>query len=70
MEAAKILVEAGYDMLNVDAGTYDSWYWNHPPMYFNDKGMYREFGRQVKQVVDVPVTISGRMDDPWLVKIL
>ncbi|MBW9145807.1 FAD-dependent oxidoreductase [Clostridium sp. CM027] len=64
LEAAKILVEAGYDMLNVDAGTYDSWYWNHPPMYFNDKGMYREFGRQVKQVVDVPVTISGM--DPSL----
>jgi 2-enoate reductase len=64
LEAAKILVEAGYDMLNVDAGTYDSWYWNHPPMYFNEKGIYREFGRQVKEVVDVPVAISGRMDDP------
>jgi 2-enoate reductase len=64
LEAAKILVEAGYDMLNVDAGTYDSWYWNHPPMYFNEKGMYREFGRQVKKVVDVPVILAGRMDDP------
>ena len=64
LESAKILVEAGYDMLNVDAGTYDSWYWNHPPMYFNEKGMYREFGKQVKKVVDVPITIAGRMDDP------
>lgn len=64
LEAAKILAEAGYDMLNVDAGTYDSWYWNHPPMYFKEKGMYREFGRQVKSVVDVPVILSGRMDDP------
>lgn len=64
LESAKILVEAGYDMLNVDAGTYDSWYWNHPPMYFNEKGMYREFGRRVKEVVDIPVILSGRMDDP------
>lgn len=62
-ESAKILVEAGYDLLNVDAGTYDSWYWNHPPMYFK-KGMYREFGRVVKQVVDVPIILAGRMDDP------
>lgn len=63
IEAAKILVEAGYDMLNVDAGTYDSWYWNHPPMYF-EKGMYRKFGRMVKEALDVPVILSGRLDDP------
>lgn len=67
LESAKILVAAGYDMLNVDAGTYDSWYWNHPPMYFGGKGMYREFGRQVKNVVDVPVVLSGRMDDPEVI---
>ncbi|CAH2213464.1 FAD-dependent oxidoreductase [Tepidibacter aestuarii] len=63
IESAKILVDAGYDILNVDAGTYDSWYWNHPPMYF-EKGMYREFGRIVKKAVDVPVILAGRMDDP------
>lgn len=63
IEAAKILVEAGYDALNVDAGTYDSWYWNHPPMYF-EHGMYREFGKIVKQNVNVPVILAGRMDDP------
>lgn len=63
IEAAKILVEAGYDMLNVDAGTYDSWYWNHPPMYFED-GMYREFGKILKQNVNVPIILAGRMDNP------
>jgi len=63
VEAAKILVEAGYDCLNVDVGTYDSWYWNHPPMYFED-GMYREFGRIVKRAVGVPVILAGRLDDP------
>lgn len=63
LEAAKILEAAGYDVLNVDAGTYDSWYWNHPPMYF-EEGMYREFGRKVKEVVSVPVILAGRMDNP------
>ena len=50
-------------MLNVDAGTYDAWYWNHPPMYF-EKGMYREFGKILKQNVNVPIIIAGRMDNP------
>lgn len=65
LEAAKILVEAGCDALNVDAGTYDSWYWNHPPMYFED-GMYVQFGKMIKEVVDVPVIVAGRMDNPNL----
>lgn len=63
IEAAKILVKAGFDALNVDAGTYDSWYWNHPPMYFED-GMYREFGEALKKHINVPIILAGRMDDP------
>jgi len=63
VEAAKLLVQAGYDSLNVDGGTYDAWYWNHPPMYFPE-GMYRELGRRVKAAVDVPVILAGRLDDP------
>lgn len=65
IEAAKILVAAGYDALNVDAGTYDSWYWNHPPMYFED-GPYMEFGRILKKEVDVPIILAGKLDDPKL----
>ncbi|MGL5649701.1 MAG: FAD-dependent oxidoreductase [Clostridium sp.] len=63
--AAQILEQAGYDILNVDAGTYDSWYWNHPPMYFNE-GMYLPFSEQVKKVVNIPVIVAGRMDNPDL----
>lgn len=66
LEAAKILVESGYDALNVDAGTYDSWYWNHPPMYFGKGGMYLPYTKAVKEVVDVPVLCAGRMEDPEL----
>lgn len=63
IEAAKLLVEAGYDILNVDAGTYDSWYWNHPPMYFGS-GVYNEYGEILKKHVDAPIILAGRMDDP------
>lgn len=70
IKAAKILVEAGYDALNVDAGTYDSWYWNHPPWYWNhppmyfEEGVYREFGEVLKKHVDVPIILAGRMENP------
>ncbi|HWQ76811.1 MAG TPA: FAD-dependent oxidoreductase [Syntrophomonas sp.] len=63
LEAAKILEEAGYDAFDADAGTYDSWYWAHPPMYFK-KGMYLPLAEQLKKVVTVPVMVAGRMDDP------
>lgn len=65
LEAAKILVEAGYEGFDVDAGSYDSWYWAHPPMYF-DKGVYLPFAEQLRKVVDVPILAAGRMDDPEL----
>lgn len=64
-EAAKLLVEAGYDALNADVGTYDSWYWNHPPMY-HEKGMYLPYNEILKQVVEVPVITAGRMENPDL----
>lgn len=58
LQAARILVDAGYDALDVDAGTYDSWYRAHPPMYFG-KGVYLPFAEQVKWVVDVPALAEG-----------
>lgn len=63
LEAAKLLVSYGYDALDADVGTYDSWWWNHPPMY-QKKGLYREYCNMIKKVVDVPVLCAGRMDDP------
>lgn len=66
LQVARLLVEAGYDALDVDAGTYDSWYWNHPPMYFGKKGIYLPFSRLLKQQVEVPIIVAGRMDDAEL----
>ncbi len=65
IEAAKILVDAGYDALDVDAGTYDSWYWSHPPMYFK-RGVYLPFAETLKKEVSVPILAAGRMDDPLM----
>lgn len=64
-EAIKILEEAGYDAFDSDAGTYDSWYWAHPPMYFG-KGVYLDLAKQIKGVASVPIMMAGRMDDPDL----
>jgi len=65
IEAAKILVAAGYDALNGDVGSYDSWYWSHPPMY-QEKGMYLPYNEILKNTVDVPIITAGRMDNPDL----
>ncbi|MBQ6551930.1 MAG: FAD-dependent oxidoreductase [Lachnospiraceae bacterium] len=63
LEAAKLLAKYGYDALDTDVGTYDAWWWNHPPMY-QEKGLYRKYCKMVKEVVDVPVFCAGRMDNP------
>lgn len=63
IRAAAYLEQAGYDALNVDLGCYDAHFWSHPPVYFED-GMYLEAAAAVKQVVSIPVLVSGRMDDP------
>ncbi|MGL6313754.1 FAD-dependent oxidoreductase [Vibrio sp. WXL103] len=65
LKAAKYLEQAGFDALNVDAGTYDSWYWNHPPNYFKP-GMYQPYCKAVSEVVNIPVLMAGRMENPDL----
>lgn len=65
LQFVKILEEAGYDGFNVDAGSYDSWYWAHPPFFFKP-GLYMEFAKQVKEVIHVPVLMAGRMGYPAL----
>jgi len=59
--AAKYLQDAGYDMLNCDNGTYDAWYWAHPPMYM-DQNCNLEDVSHIKKFVDIPVVCAGRMN--------
>lgn len=58
--AAKFLTEAGYDMLNCDNGTYDAWYWAHPPVYMNENCNLDDV-KALKPHVNVPLVCAGRM---------
>ena len=60
-KAAKYLQDAGYDMLNADNGTYDSWYWAHPPMYMPQNCNLADVSH-IKKFVDIPVVCAGRME--------
>ena len=60
-KAAKYLQDAGYDMLNCDNGTYDSWYWAHPPMYMPQNCNLKDVAH-IKKFVDIPVVCAGRME--------
>ena len=59
--AARYLQDAGYDMLNCDNGTYDAWYWAHPPVYMPENCNLSDV-EHIKQFVDIPVVCAGRLD--------
>ena len=59
--AAKFLQDAGYDMLNCDNGTYDAWYWAHPPAYMPQNCNLQDVA-EIKKYVDIPVVCAGRME--------
>ncbi len=59
--AAKFLQDAGYDMLNCDNGTYDAWYWSHPPIYMPENCNLEDV-EALKPHVSIPLVCAGRMD--------
>ena len=59
--AAKYLQDAGYDCLNCDNGTYDAWYWAHPPVYMPENCNLADV-EHIKKFVDIPVICAGRLD--------
>ena len=59
--AAKYLQDAGYDMLNADNGTYDAWYWAHPPGYMPENCNLDDVAA-IKKYVTIPVVCAGRMN--------
>ena len=61
--AARLLVAAGADALNADNGSYDAWWWAHPPVYMPQHCNFPEVA-YLKKFVDVPVFCAGRMEDP------
>lgn len=58
--AAKFLQDAGYDMLNCDNGTYDAWYWAHPPGYM-PQNCNLPYVKHIKDFVTIPVVCAGKM---------
>ena len=59
--AARFLQGAGYDMLNADNGTYDSWYWSHPPAYMPQNCNLSDVAH-IRKFVDIPVVCAGHME--------
>ena len=60
-KAIKYLGDAGYDFFNCDNGTYDAWYWAHPPQYMPDNCNLADV-EHIKKFTDKPVACAGRMD--------
>ena len=59
--AIKFLEEAGYDSFNCDNGTYDAWYWAHPPVYM-PLNCNLEDVTHIKNYTTKPVICAGRME--------
>ena len=59
-KAIKYLGDAGYDFFNCDNGTYDAWYWAHPPQYMPDNCNLADV-EHIKKFTDKPVACAGRM---------
>ncbi len=60
IRAVKLLEEAGYDMLNCDNGTYDAWYWAHPPIYMPENCNLDDV-IEIRKHCNIPVVCAGRM---------
>ena len=58
--AVKILEAAGYDMFNCDNGTYDAWFWAHPPVYA-PLNMNLSDVEHIKKFTTKPVVCAGRL---------
>ncbi|MBQ4254017.1 MAG: FAD-dependent oxidoreductase, partial [Erysipelotrichaceae bacterium] len=52
----------GYNFLDVDTGTYDSFYYACPPMY-NPQGFMIPLAAEAKKAVSIPIIAGGRMQD-------
>ncbi len=63
VEIAKLLEKYGYDVLDVDTGTYDSFYYACPPMYM-PQGFMIALAEKAKEAVKIPIVAGGRMQDP------
>jgi len=59
------LESIGIAAIDVDKGTYDNWYWPHPPVY-QKAGCMIDMAEIAKQNVSIPVMAIGKIGDPAL----
>ena len=65
IEILKILVDAGIDIVQVSAGNDLTPEWICQPM-FMEKACLVNSAKQVKQALDIPVMVVGRINDPQI----
>lgn len=58
-KSIKILEEAGYDAFDCDNGTYDSWYYAHPPVYM-PLNCNLQTSKHIKKFTSKPIISAGR----------
>lgn len=66
IETAKLLQAAGVDALDVVSGALESGEWITPSMYF-PTGYNVHLAREMKQALSIPVSVAGRIKNPYLV---
>lgn len=63
VEVAKLLEAYGYDVLNVDTGMYDSFYYACAPSYM-PYGYCIDLAAALKKAVNIPIICGSSMNDP------
>jgi NAD(H)-dependent 7beta-hydroxy-3-oxo-delta4-cholenoic acid oxidoreductase len=61
---APILAEAGADAFHISSGTFPEVSWRILPPTGTPRGLNVSLSKAVKEVVDVPVMVVGRINDP------
>jgi 2-enoate reductase len=63
VEIARRFESYGVDMLDVNSGTYDTFYYCVSP-YYMPKGYNIHLAREIKKAVSIPIFLAGAMDHP------
>jgi 2,4-dienoyl-CoA reductase (NADPH2) len=59
---AKLIEEAGVDALHITGGSQHRLDWHAPP-YYMDPGPFLFHARELKQTVNVPIIVAGKIND-------
>ena len=65
MTIAPMLVAAGADCLSISTGVYVTGQYTIPPVYL-PKGINVHDAEQIKKVVNVPIIVAGKLNDPLM----